>query len=437
MNLVTTFTQLVESTAADVMTSPTVASLRSILTGWVFAARRTVTGMIVASGAVGLKHHSAFHRVFSSARWSLDALGLATFAAVMSMLGEGVVALSLDETLARKRGKKVYGVGMHHDPLLSSRSKAVINWGHSWVVLAVQVRLRCIPHRVFSLPILFRLYLNHDASLKARVRYRTRPQLGVELLLKLCTAHPTRRFHVHADSTYGGKSVLMHLPVNCDMTSRMLLKARLFDAPPARKPGRGRPAKRGPLLPSPQQMLEQQRARHVVLDVYGRRDKVRLVEATAHWRSISGRAVKVVAVEPLSGGRKRQAFFSTCLTASAEDVLLGYAGRWSIEEAFLGSKSHLGFEEPPGWSREAVRRTAPMAMLLYSWVVLWFERVGHRRYQQPLRPWYPHKIRPSFADMLATLKQESLREHFSADLAHQRVGQKLLAGFFSAANAAT
>ena len=51
----------------------------------------------------------------------------------------------LDDTLARKRGLKVFGVGMHHDPLLSTRRTAVMNWGHSWVVLGVIVRFRHWP----------------------------------------------------------------------------------------------------------------------------------------------------------------------------------------------------------------------------------------------------------------------------------------------------
>ncbi len=67
-----------------------------------------------------------------------------------------------------------------------------------------------------------------------------------------------------------------------------------------------------------------------------------------------------------------QAFYSTATETPAEGVLGGDAGRWSIEEAFQGSKSHLGFEEPQGWSRQAARRTAPLAMLLYSLTVLWF-----------------------------------------------------------------
>ncbi len=49
--------------------------------------------------------------------------------------------LVLDDTLARKRGRKMFGCGMHHDPLLSSRSKTITNWGHNWVVLGVIVEL--------------------------------------------------------------------------------------------------------------------------------------------------------------------------------------------------------------------------------------------------------------------------------------------------------
>jgi hypothetical protein len=61
-----------------------------------------------------------------------------------------------------------------------------------------------------------------------------------------------------------------------------------------------------------------------------------------------------------------------------------------------------------------VLRTAPIALLLYSLIVLWFERAGHDAYRQPTRLWYQKKAQPSFADMLATLKRESLREASAA-----------------------
>jgi len=85
-------------------------------------------------------HHSAFHYVFAAATWSLDAAGLAVARLILALLPAGAtVFLALDDTLARKRGLKIFGVGMHHDPLLSSRNKTIVNWGHNWVVLGILI----------------------------------------------------------------------------------------------------------------------------------------------------------------------------------------------------------------------------------------------------------------------------------------------------------
>lgn len=408
MALVTSFVVLLQPLAL-VMTSPSFENLVTILAGWTFAPKRTVTAMLQAAGAVGLKHHSAFHRLFASARWSRDRLGLVVFGMLTSWLGDDAVMLALDDTLARKRGLKIFGVGMHHDPLLSSRGKAITNWGHSWVVLGVIIRFPLWPERAFCLPILFRLYLNKDAAARHRRAYRTRPELAVEMLVLVCQARKTRRFHVVADSAYGGQSVLNHLPTNCDLTSRLLMKARLFGPRPERTAGtNGRPRKRGPQLPTPAQMLSERAAR-MELDLYGRRDRVRLCDVSGHVYAAPERPLRIVAVEALAGGRGQQAFYSTCWQATAVEVLTWYAWRWSIEVAFHDSKQSLGFEEPQGWTRQAVERTAPTAMLLYSLIVLWFVREGHRDYRSPNRPWYTTKTQPSFADMLATLRRVSLR----------------------------
>jgi hypothetical protein len=70
----------------------------------------------------------------------------------------------------------------------------------------------------------------------------------------------------------------------------------------------------------------------------------------------------------------------------------------------------LGFEEPQGWTRQAVERTAPTAMLLYSLIMVWFAAEGHRHYRVPRRPWYRGKCSASFADILNTLRCESVRQ---------------------------
>ena len=303
---------------------------------------------------------------------------------------------------------------MHHDPLLSSRGKAVVNWGHSWVVLGVIVELPFRPRHYYCLPILFRLYLNKTKAAQHRRVHRTRPELAVEMLAALCSHREKRRFHVVADSACGGQGVLNHLPTNCDLTSRLLMDARLYDAPPERKPGtKGRPRKRGDLLPAPAAMLDE-RCRRVTFAIYGRSEKAHVADCDARVHKAPASPLRVAAVEPLSGGRQSQAFYSTRHDASAEQVIGWYARRWSVEVAFHDSKQHLGFQEPQGWSRRAVERTAPVAMLLYSLVVLWFAREGHCRYQPLDSPWYVSKAEPSFADMLATLRRQSVRQKVSS-----------------------
>ena len=47
-------------------------------------------------------------------------------------------------------------------------------------------------------------------------------------------------------------------------------------------------------------------------------------------------------------------------------------------------------------------------------IVLWFASDGHRHYRAPNRPWYRSKARASFADMLATLRRESVKEQVSS-----------------------
>ena len=441
MSLVPSFLELLQPLSC-VMTCPTFDSFLTVLTGWVFARRRTVTGMILAADAVGdgpgHKHHSAYHRLFAAARWSLDELGLAVFDLLLMLTPPGaIVFLAVDDTLCRKHGRKrMFGVGMHHDPLVSSKKLAVCNWGHSWVIPGVVAPLPLCPGRYFCLPVLFRLYRSKqtvEREGEAGGVYRTRPELAVQMLKLLCSRHPGRRFHhpgrrfhALADMAYGGQSVLKHLPGNCDLTSRLLLDARLVGDPAPKPPGRkGRQALRGKPLPSPRQMLLG-RAQRERRKTYGRDDVLRVVRQTARLYHVPQRRVAVVAAESLRGSRCVRAYYSTVEDAPADRVLDWYAMRFSIEQTIQEAKGQLGFEQPQNWTKPAVRRTAPVAMLLYSLVVLWFAREGHRHYAPPPRPWYRTKAAPSFADMLAALRYRSAVGSIPATSRHSHPGKKTI-----------
>jgi len=98
-----------------------------------------------------------------------------------------------------------------------------------------------------------------------------------------------------------------------------------------------------------------------------------------------------------------------------------------MEVTFENGNQLLGLEDPANRKEKAVRRTAPMALVLYSLIVLWFHRGGHHHLQFPDRPWYRRKREPSFADLLTTLRRESWREKIRTLPLPSRLVEKYLA----------
>lgn len=427
MSLLPSFLQLLQPFQSQ-MTAPTFASLLTVLGGWVLCRRRTVTGALAAAAGGYDKHFSAYHRVFAAARWSVEAVGLALAGAILGTLaaggagGGGVVFLVVDDTLCRKRGRKTFGAGMHYDAALTGRrlsnaNRSVKSRGHCWVVLGVVVAFPFRPGHPYCLPVLFRLYLNRKGAALHRKAYRTKPQLALEMVRGLCAAFPRRRFHLLADSAYGGRNLLGNLPGNCELTCRWILNAALYAPAPARVPGgKGRPRVRGGRLPGVAEMLAG-RCEHLELDLYGQRRGHRVAVARACFHALPGKLLSVVAAEPLSDAgtprrASRAAFFSTVSDAAAGQVLAWYAARWSIEVTIRDAKQQLGLAQPQAWTAPAVGRCAPTLLMLYSLVVLWFARAGRRGWRPARLPWYPSKRHASFADMLAALRQQMLRARF-------------------------
>ncbi len=180
-----------------VFTTPTFTTFVQIVTGWVFSQRHLfITEIIFSGGNVGAGHWSRFHRFFSHAAWELDVFALALARLVVSILAPGAPLLwAVDDTLCRRRGLTLYGAGMHYDPLISSRAKPLVSWGHDWVVLCILiVHPFWAPTKVFALPVAVRLYRNHQGLTKRKKgqakaqktkpdpNHRTRPELALELI---------------------------------------------------------------------------------------------------------------------------------------------------------------------------------------------------------------------------------------------------------------
>ena len=78
---------------------------------------------------------------------------------------------------------------------------------------------------------------------------------------------------------------------------------------------------------------------------------------------------------------------------TAREILSAYACRWAIECTFENCKQFLGLEDPANRLPKAVVRTAPMALFIYTLVVIWFHQTGHQLLRFPFRPWYTEEGR--------------------------------------------
>src|SRR3954447_1932910 len=142
-------------------TAPSCRTFQLLVAGWVHClGRRTITAVAVASGGVDRCHISVFHRFFSRATWSPDALGQVVFRLAARWIpADQPLFVLIDDTLGRKTGRGVSRATMHHDPLLSTARKPFCSFGHVWVVLALWVPLPMGRSRCLSLPRLFRWYV--------------------------------------------------------------------------------------------------------------------------------------------------------------------------------------------------------------------------------------------------------------------------------------
>ncbi len=460
MELTASFENLLR-TFAPVFTEPSFQTFRLLMTGWIISSRhRYVTDLIISSDSVGNGHFSDYHRFFSQAVWDIDHLWkLLAQLIVRTLVGkDATIVLAGDDTLCRKRGLGIFGTGMHHDPLSSSKSKKICHWGHDWVDLCVVIsKPWWAPTKVFALPICMRLYRNRqglakgknrskkkpssgqaaaasnkakrDAARKKKAKanakanrgadktpHKTRPELMAEMLALVAAWFPDRQFMLVVDSLYSGKSVLATLPENFDLIGPVHARAALYaPAPPQGQARRGRKRKKGDRLKS-LDAWEKDRSPWKVLhyDQYGLHGSLRVKTRTGlYYKAGKDRLLRLVLSQDTVGNRPTRIFYSTNVNLSSREILSLFSLRWSIEVTHFDCKQHLGLEDAANRTPKAVKRTAPMAMFLYSLTIVWYATEGHADFKIPERPWYWWKSEPSFADMLTTLRRKSWDEKLS------------------------
>lgn len=378
--------QLCVDCLAPAFTQPSFASCCRLLLGWVMClGRHSLLRVGRSADPSGTPDNSqrhgldGYYNFLERSAWSPGELAYRVGVLVLTRLKlVGRITLLVDDTLAHKRGRCVWGLGWWRDAVASTQKRTATAPGHNWVVLAVAYTPPFCGAPVLALPLLARLHLPGKGQPSC-------PALARQMLAEVLAWFPGRLFTLVADGAYACKELLAELDERVHFVGRMRGDAAVYDPHVPRQPKgkRGAKPKKGPRLPCPReaaQKADRKRTesgcwlwRAVEVCLYGRSRALKAVAYEALWPRVLGyRPIKLVVVRDPEGKMRDCYLFTTDLGASPSWVIIQFGWRWAIEVLFRASKQALDFEAPHHFCRSSVEKLAPWVFSMQAVVMVWY-----------------------------------------------------------------
>ncbi len=404
---------------APVFSQPTFAHVKLLLIGAILApGKHTVTAMLRILGLAEEPQFQKYHRVLNRACWSSRQAAGILVQALVAIFGELTLVFGLDETLERRRGAKIAAKGIYRDAVRSSHSHFAKASGLRWISLMLLAQIPWAG-RVWALPFFTVLAPSERYHAEHGLPHRTLANWACLMVSQLRRWLPTPPIVLVADSTYAVLAFLHHcatLAKPVTVVTRLRLDARLFAPPPQRKPGTpGRPRVKGERLPTLKELLASAQTPWEALVVprwYSQGERrVEIVTGTALWHHGGQPTLPLrwVLIRDPQGKFDAQALLCTDVAATPQQILSWFIRRWQMETTFQAVRTHLGVETQRQWNDQAIARTTPALLALFSLVTL-LAHPHFLRQPRPLRQarWYP-KTTPTFVDALALVRRQLWR----------------------------
>jgi hypothetical protein len=406
---------------APLFTHPSWVRAQALLCGTLLApANHTVTAALRALRLADEPSFQNYHRLLNRARWSAcQAARVLLTLLVEAFVPAGPLVLGLDETVERRRGRKLTARAIYRDAARSSKDCFQKTSGLRWMSLALLVPVRWAA-RIWALPFLTALCPSerYGPYLQWGRRHKPLVERARGLIGQVRRWLPNRALIVVTDSGYAALDLLnwcarQARPIT--VITRLRLDAALYEPAPVRRPGQnGRPRLKGKRLPTLAQGLTEPTTpwRASRLAWYGGRPRrLELASATAVWYH-TGKppvAIRWVLVRDPKKRLEPQALLSTDLNLSARQIVEYFVRRWSMETTFQEARLYLGLEGQRQWNDRAVARCTPLRLALFSLVTLMVHRQPDWQGAFRCSAWYK-KGRPTFADALAQVRRALWRQ---------------------------
>jgi hypothetical protein len=361
--------------------------------------RRTVSGMLCA-GAMQGGDWAAAYRIFERGRMDKEALFAPIREAVLEGLGgDAPLVAMMDDTLIRKRGRKVHGAGWKRDPLGPPFHTNFV-WGQRFLQLSAALPDKGCPGRARGIPIDFihapsAAKPKKNAPPEAWEDYRRKQgeakmtAVAAERLKALPAQAGGRRVVAAVDGGFTNKGVFRGVPEGMALVGRLRKDAKLFAVPEDEKlPRKGRRSMYGERLPTPEEVRRDGSVPWAKVEAFaaGARQQFEVKAMPAvRWEGTGGQTAQAVIVRPLAyRPRKgahllyRQPAYLICTDPGMPlgELLQAYLWRWEAELNFRDEKTVLGAGEAQVRGPASVEAVPAFIVAAYAFLLLAGEQEG-------------------------------------------------------------
>jgi hypothetical protein len=380
--------------------------------------KRTVTSALKATGHGQDKDFTNYYRVFNRAQWN-------TLQGAKIMLGLLIalvpptwpLIILIDETIERRKGKKIKAKGCYRDPVLSSGNTVVHCFGLKWISMTLVVWLPW-SRRPWALPFLTVLAPSPASNEAQGKRHKTTVDWACQMIRIVSRWVGQRTIVLVGDGTYAAIKLghcCVGLPPPVILVSRLRMDAALYDFPGEQPPGKKGKKQRSLLERSKDPSTQWTPIKITWYDGVKRNLEIFWGVSLWYTQGQDPLAIKWVVVRDPKGQLRTEAFFSTDLEVSAVQILEWFVLRWNAEVTFQEMRTHLGFETQRQWSDLAIERTTPALFSLFSLVVLMaLEIAGDEPAPVKSYPWYT-KSEATFSDIIALVRRHIWTSRLFAD----------------------
>lgn len=376
--------------------------------------KRTVTAILRTMGLQDDAQFQNYHRVLNRAKWSGLVVSKILFGLLVAAFVISGVALVIgaDDTIERRKGKKIKEKGVFRDAVRSSHKYTVHVFGLRWMSMMLIVPVPW-SSRVWALPFLTVLAPSQATNEANGKRHKTTIEWIMQMISAVRRWQPLEKIVLVTD----GGLCAVKLGLRCaglanpvTWVSRLRLDAALHAWPepqPASKPG-PKP-KKGSRQPSLEARLTDPKTVWQTSDITWYAGKPKTLEIATgdnlwYTPGFDPLPIRWVLVRDPAGKLAPTSFLCTDLQATPEEILNWFIMRWGLEVTFQESRAHLGLETQRQWSDLAIARTTPALLGLFSLVTLFVSRLTQ---DQPLpvrtAAWYI-KPEPTFSDAIAFVR---------------------------------